>query len=504
MGDSLGPYQIRGELGRGAMAVVWRAFDSRLEREVAVKEPVMPPGVDAALASELAARFVREGRAAAQLNHPGIVTIHDADVYDGRPAIIMELIEGQTLAEILRAGPLEPSGVIAIADQLLDATSYAHARGIFHRDIKPDNVFITHDGRVKLADFGIAHVGTSATLTQAGTIMGTPGYMAPEQVTGGRIDARTDIFACGVVVYEMLTGSNPFVDSGDPRPTAVMYRIVHQDPPALPDLSIAGLAEDPRRGIAAAMSKDPGLRPADDEALRVALHGGAVRVGGATDPGFQRAMPSLAAQARAGGTVQAQASWAPWVAGIALGCVALAVLVIVMNSNAGGTSGLTPVAGSIVQTAPPVTPAPAAAPVPQQTPPVQPAATPAEPAATQADLTAEVEASLTDWAAAIGDSDLDRHMSHYADYVAFFARPSASNAEIRQIKADALAKYASFATSLDGVSVNMVSETEAVATFSKTSTRSQSDGVTKQDSVRQRLKLQLDGGTWKIVSEKDL
>ena len=111
---------------------------------------------------------------------------------------------------------------------------------------------------------------------------------------------------------------------------------------------------------------------------------------------------------------------------------------------------------------------------------------------------------MTDWAAAIGDSDLDRHMSHYADYVAFFARPSASNAEIRQIKADALAKYASFATSLDGVSVNMVSETEAVATFSKTSTRSQSDGVTKQDSVRQRLKLHLDGGTWKIVSEKDL
>jgi eukaryotic-like serine/threonine-protein kinase len=146
MTDMLGPYELRGELGRGAMAIVWRGFDPKLEREVAIKEPVIPLTADEATRADLAERFVREGRAAAKLNHPGIVTIHAADVYDGRPAIVMELIEGETLSGVLARGALPAPAALSVLDQLLDAVSYAHEHGIVHRDIKPDNVFVTPTG----------------------------------------------------------------------------------------------------------------------------------------------------------------------------------------------------------------------------------------------------------------------------------------------------------------------------------------------------------------------
>ncbi len=127
---------------------------------------------------------MREAKAAARLNHPNIVTIHAADIYDGHPAIVMELVEGQTLGQMLERGPLDQALALRVLEQLLSAVGYAHERGIVHRDIKPDNIFVTPDGRVKLADFGIASLASDSTLTQAGTIMGTPGYMAPEQITG--------------------------------------------------------------------------------------------------------------------------------------------------------------------------------------------------------------------------------------------------------------------------------------------------------------------------------
>ncbi len=276
MSDMLGPYEIRGELGRGAMAVVWRGFDTRLERDVAIKEPVIPQGTDSAAAAELAARFVREGQAAAKLNHPGIVTIHAAEVFDGRAAIVMEVIEGETLATIMDRGPLEPASALAVLDQLLDAVGFAHSKGVVHRDIKPDNVFVTHDGRVKLADFGIAHVGTGASLTQAGTVMGTPGYMAPEQVTGQPVDSRADIFVIGVIGFEMLTGHNPFGATDGIAPTTIMYRIVHEPAPALPPEAFAGLPADLGYVLATALAKDPTDRFADTHAFRSALAGGPV------------------------------------------------------------------------------------------------------------------------------------------------------------------------------------------------------------------------------------
>jgi serine/threonine protein kinase len=280
MAERLGAYELRGELGRGAMAVVWRAYDLKLEREVAIKEPVIGHGTTPPVAEELAARFVREGKAAARLNHPGIVTIHAADVFDGRPAIVMELIEGETLSAVLDRGPLEIESAIAVLDQLLDATAYAHERGVVHRDIKPDNVFVTPDGRVKLADFGIAHVGDSATLkTQAGTVMGTPGYMAPEQVTGQPVDARTDVFAIGAIAHEMLGGRNPFGTADGASPTTVMYRIVHEQSAPLP----ADIAAPLSTAVRKALAKDPARRYQSAAEFRTALRATATSPPGTSD-----------------------------------------------------------------------------------------------------------------------------------------------------------------------------------------------------------------------------
>jgi eukaryotic-like serine/threonine-protein kinase len=255
----LGQYELISQLGRGAMAVVWRARDLNLEREVAVKEPTLPSGVDDAMAAELGERFVREARAAGALNHPGIVTVYNADVADGRPYMAMELIEGGTLSDLIRPGGMPLGDVRAIVDQLLDALGYAHAHGIVHRDVKPDNVFVSHDGRVKLADFGIAHVGDGTVLTQAGTLMGTPGYMAPEQVVGSAVDSRADIFAVGVIAYELFTGVNPFGASEGQPATTIMYRIVHEAPAP----AAASSAEAPAwftSVLDRALAKDPACR----------------------------------------------------------------------------------------------------------------------------------------------------------------------------------------------------------------------------------------------------
>jgi len=319
MQQTLGPYELRGELGRGAMAVVWRAWDPKLEREVAIKEPLAPASaVVGDLADEFAERFVREGKAAAQLNHPGIVTIYNADVYEGRPAIVMELIEGQTLGEVLACGPLDPALTLSVLDQLLDAVGYAHSRGVVHRDIKPDNVFVTGDGRVKLTDFGIAHVGTGTALTQAGTIMGTPGYMAPEQVRGESVDSRADIFAIGVIAYELMTGRNPFGATEGTAPTTVMYRIVHEAPPQLEAAALV-----PAHVLAAtqtALSKDPAARFPDAASFRAALHGAASTQLGSSAPPGHHTEPTRVPR------------WLPYAAVAIVGVVVVGILLVAATS----------------------------------------------------------------------------------------------------------------------------------------------------------------------------
>jgi oligopeptide transport system substrate-binding protein len=253
------------------MGVVWRAYDPLLDREVALKEAVVPHGADALTATELSARFVREARVAARLTHPGIVAIHAADIYEGRAVIAMELVRGETLAQILRRGPIQGKAVLALFEQLLDAAGYAHGQGIVHRDIKPDNIFLTSDGRVKLADFGIAQLAGGTGLTRTGAVMGTAGYMAPEQVTGDRVDLRADIFALGVVLYEMLCGRNPFGASDNLLLHTILYRIVNCEPPPLADEVVSALPVDVRAVLATALAKNPGERYEDAQAFRGAM-----------------------------------------------------------------------------------------------------------------------------------------------------------------------------------------------------------------------------------------
>ena len=351
--DHIGPYEIRGELGRGAMAIVWRGYDSKLEREVAIKEPVLAAGTQGQTPADASARFVREGKAAAQLNHPGIVTIYAADVFDGRPAIVMELIEGETLSSILDRGVLPPTAAVAIADQLLDAIAYAHDHDVVHRDIKPDNVFVTPEGRVKLADFGIAHVGTGAALTQAGTIVGTPGYMAPEQITGDPVDGRADIFAVGAVAYEMLSGCNPFGATDGTAPTTVMYRIVHEQPPTLPEGALSELPIAIAPILGAALAKDPADRFTDAKAFRNALAGAPILTGrsgtaNASVVVMQSAWGSPAVATSVAKPTSAVPTWTPYAI---VGAIAVLILgglfLLAGGSLSSGSGGAKPTVATV-------------------------------------------------------------------------------------------------------------------------------------------------------------
>ncbi|HEV8253913.1 MAG TPA: protein kinase [Vicinamibacteria bacterium] len=236
-GHSLGPYRILAPLGAGGMGEVYRARDTRLDREVAVK--VLPERVSGD--HEALARFEREAKAVAALSHPNILAIHDFGTQEGASYAVMELLEGETLRERLAHGALPPRKAVEYAVQIANALAAAHEKGIVHRDLKPENVLVTRDGRIKVLDFGLATQRPTATagltdsptvsrFTDPGVVLGTVGYMSPEQVRGGRADHRTDIFALGVVLYEMLTGLRPFE-----RETAAetMTAILKEDVPEL-------------------------------------------------------------------------------------------------------------------------------------------------------------------------------------------------------------------------------------------------------------------------------
>jgi eukaryotic-like serine/threonine-protein kinase len=221
-GKRLGPYEILSAIGAGGMGEVYRARDTRLERIVAVK--ILPDHLSDR--AELRERFEREAKTIASLNHPHISVLHDIGQHDGIDYLVMEYLEGETLAERLKKAPLPLDQVLQFAIEISDALDKAHLKGITHRDLKPDNIMLTKSG-TKLLDFGLAKLKQEATpaaslsqrptaesaMTAEGTILGTLQYMAPEQVEGktNEIDARTDIFAFGVVVYEMATGKK------DPR-----------------------------------------------------------------------------------------------------------------------------------------------------------------------------------------------------------------------------------------------------------------------------------------------
>src|SRR6267378_1661905 len=221
--EKLGRYRIVAELGRGAMGAVYRAVDPLIEREVAIK--TLLDDLPAEIMQEVRERFLREARSAGRLNHPNIVTIFDVGEDRGVAYIAMELLEGRSLQQIMRKQPRTPFAIAAdIAAQVAEALDHAQQFRIVHRDIKPANIMVGATGRCKITDFGIAYVPTSS-MTQTGTALGSPRYMSPEHVSGVGIDGRADIFSLGVVLYEMLTGRNPFVRDADTTPLQVMHRI---------------------------------------------------------------------------------------------------------------------------------------------------------------------------------------------------------------------------------------------------------------------------------------
>ncbi|MEO7105630.1 MAG: serine/threonine-protein kinase [Rhodoferax sp.] len=268
----LGKYAIRRELGKGAMGIVYEGYDPVIERTVAIKT-ILPQQLNADEAAQVLARFKREAQAAGRLNHPGIVAVYDygevtvdddhtmvageaADKARQRVAFIaMEFVKGKELREFFEANErFTLKDIARLMGEILDALAHAHANGVVHRDMKPANLIVLPDGKIKVADFGIARVEKSE-LTQVGTVMGTPAYMSPEQFMGQPVDGRSDIFSCGVILYQFLTGEKPFTGNS----TTIMYKVLHEEPLA-PSLLNVALPAAFDAVVKKAMAKNPDER----------------------------------------------------------------------------------------------------------------------------------------------------------------------------------------------------------------------------------------------------
>jgi len=338
--DRLGRYEITEVLGTGAMGVVYKGFDPGIQRVVAIKTIRRDLIAGDRPGSAMLARFRNEARAAGKLAHPGIVAVYDYGEDESVAYIAMEFVEGNSLREYFNRGTrFSERDAVSIVVQLLEALAHAHERGVWHRDIKPANLIVMMNGRVKVADFGIARIETSE-LTQTGAVMGSPGYMAPEQYAAASIDHRADLFATGVVFYQLLTGTKPFVGSAE----QVAYAICHTDA-ARPSMV------DPGKGwerydalIAKALAKRPEDRFASADDFRAALlaaHTGPVaasvsdetiiteilRPAAAVDAGSSPSRPGPKAARGAPATAPASsgARWA-WLLGGGVAALAIAVV----------------------------------------------------------------------------------------------------------------------------------------------------------------------------------
>jgi len=247
-----GRYSLRAAVGHGGMGTVWRASDTLLRRDVAVKEVVLPPGLAPSDRDAMYERTLREARAAAALQHPAVVQVYDVVTEGGRPWIVMELLDARSLADIvIDDGPMPPRPVAKIGIALLGALEVAHAIGVLHRDVKPANVLICADGRCVLTDFGVARMPTDVQLTTPGMVLGSPHFISPERAMGSEFGPPSDLFSLGVTLYTAVEGRPPF-DKGDPIET--MHAVV-EDPPA--PTQRAGILTDVLFGL---LEKDPAQR----------------------------------------------------------------------------------------------------------------------------------------------------------------------------------------------------------------------------------------------------
>ena len=304
--EKFGRYTIVRELGRGAMGIVYLAEDSVLMRTVALKMIALTGSDSERDTAE--ARFRQEARAAGGISHPSIITIYDVGREGDAAFIAMELVEGRELRDLIREGELTASRAIEIAALVAEALAYAHERGVIHRDIKPGNIMVLADGRVKIMDFGIARLQEPTVKTQTGVLLGSPQYMSPEQISGQALDGRADVFSLGVVLYEMLTGVKPF-DAADL--TQVLFWVVNlpakppsERKPGLPpvvDFIIARALKkraDERYATAAELARDlraclPEVREAELAPRAVDTNSArTVPLTGAADPPSADALPA--------------------------------------------------------------------------------------------------------------------------------------------------------------------------------------------------------------------
>jgi len=308
--DRIDRYEILAEIGRGATGVVYKARDPELDRLVAIKTLRPAPDLPAEQCGRLERRLRSEAATVARLNHPHIVAIHDVVIRHDTPCIVMEYVEGWTLAHLIIEGPLVPTRAVHIVLQMCDALEYAHALGVVHGDIKPGNILVSSTGLAKLGDFSIAQL-TGQDGKETGGMVGTPGYMAPEQVTGGATDARSDLFSLGVVLYEAVAGVRAF--SGADL-ASVLYESAHVEP-ASPRECNAAVTPALRAVIRQAMCKQPDGRFPNAQAFAQALSQardprGATRDAGAALWTVQRALiVALTGLAIAGSSDGSSEAW---------------------------------------------------------------------------------------------------------------------------------------------------------------------------------------------------
>jgi tRNA A-37 threonylcarbamoyl transferase component Bud32 len=333
-------YRLGSLLGVGGMAKVYLADDRVLERQVAVKV-LSPPYAQDPMFVE---RFRREARAAARLSHPNIVAVFDSGSDAGEHYLVMEYVAGQSLAELLhRQGRLTPRRAAELAVEVCAALAAAHAQGLVHRDVKPANVLVDADGRVKVADFGIVKAAATATLTGTGTVLGTAAYLSPEQAQGGPVDARSDLYSLGCLLYELLCGTPPFGSGADSPPVAVATRHLHQ-PPEPPSAHNPQVDAGLDAVVLTALAKEPAQRYQSavelQDALERVLAGDAVAAGPVGSPAAALSTePLLGLPARIGvlaattgpavRDVGRRPGWPRWalaVAGLALGLGLLAAV----------------------------------------------------------------------------------------------------------------------------------------------------------------------------------